>query len=406
MKLSFITFYTQFQRLIRSPLGKTAVIYPLAFLAGAAGNISVLGMVFYADGKLNASPQQVGMLGAVFTVSYVIGCFLLRPVINLLHPRHTLLISTSLFALIIYILSASTSLLWVFVLFMLFGLTTSLFWPPMMGWVSSGIDGLELSRAMSWFSLSWSSGSIIGHGLAGLLSDISVRLPLVVAGTTYLAGACILLGALFTMPHLAKPARSESNPKTSTAVGKIPSKALRWTGWIGVLSVFISVGLLNYVFPIAAMKDLSFTRGKIGSILLVRGLAYSILLASLGRFKFWHFRSKPMQISLVLTALMISCFIWVTDYKSFLFLGLILGVMMAFSYTASLFHSVAGESDLSHRTKRLAIHEAMTNGGSVIGAMFGGVAYGCLNARAAYAACSILILLGFMAQVRLNQKKS
>lgn len=395
--LQFITQRFQFQRLLSSPIGKTAVIYPMAFLAGLAGGMAVLGMVFFADDRLRATPAQVGMVAAVWSVFYVIGCFLLRPLATRLHPRHSLLAATSLLAVTVYAICLAPTLLWAGFFYALFGLSVALFWPPIMGWLSAGIEGPRLGRALGWFSLSWSSGSILGQGLAGWLSDIHTVLPLAVSATIYLSAACLILGAILALPHLADDAPA---PDREPAGAVSAPRSLAVAGWVGAFAVFISLGVFMNVFPIAAKNQLGFSRSLVGVIQLFRVLAYSICLGAFGWLKFWHYRRRPMMISLALTAVLCAGLIPARSAWQFMALATGLGAIMAFAYSNSIFHGASSVSgDAARRSWQMAIHEGVVSGGVIMGSVVGGLIYGSVNAAAAYAMCAAMALLGLLAQM-------
>lgn len=370
----------------------------MAFLAGLAGGMAVLGMVFFADDRLHATPAQVGMLGATWSMFYVFGCFVLRPLAARLHPRHSLLAATVLLCAMVYAICLASSLFWVFLFYSIFGLSVALFWPPIMGWMAAGVEGVHLSRSIGWFNLCWSSGSILGQGLAGWLGDIDTLLPMAVSGTVYLAAACLILGAILALPHLAAESPAPRTGGMPDQAAAAQPEIMRVSSWVGAFCAFVSLGVLLNVFPIAARIDLGFVRGQIGLLLLIRGLSYAVILGALGRFKFWHFRRGPMLLNLVLLALICWGLILARNALALMAIMACQGIITAFAYTSSLFHGVAGEQDAVRRAGRMAIHESVVNGGSILGASMGGLVYGYMHAPAAYAFCAGMALLGLLAQ--------
>ena len=267
-----------------------------------------------------------------------------------------------------------------------------------MGWrLSAGIEGPRLGRALGWFSLSWSSGSILGQGLAGWLSDIHTVLPLAVSATIYLSAACLILGAILALPHLADDAPA---PEREPAGAVSAPRSLAVAGWVGAFAVFIALGVFMNVFPIVAKNQLGFSRSLVGVIQLFRVLAYSICLGSFGWLKFWHYRRQPMTISLALTAMLCAGLIPARSAWQFMALATGLGAIMAFAYSNSIFHGASSVSgDAARRSWQMAIHEGVVSGGVIMGSVVGGLIYGSVHAAAAYAMCAAMALLGLLARM-------
>ena len=61
----------------------------------------------------------------------------------------------------------------------LYGLFMALFWPRISGWVSWGLEGKNLSKTMSQYNLSWSTGGIISPAISGFLTEKNIVSPFV-----------------------------------------------------------------------------------------------------------------------------------------------------------------------------------------------------------------------------------
>lgn len=68
-----------------------------------------------------------------------------------------------------------------FILISLYGFSVSLFFPPIAGWMSSGIEGASLSKAISRWNISWSTGTILSPYIAGFLSEKDIRYPVILS---------------------------------------------------------------------------------------------------------------------------------------------------------------------------------------------------------------------------------
>ena len=382
-------------RALCSGIGKTAVVYPAVFLSATAGSTVILGMVFFANDVLRASPAQIGMLAGTWSLSYVVGCLFLRPLAARLLPRHSMLLATVLLSLFTAAILLTQSIIGAFVFYSLFGLSLTFFWPPIMGWLSADVEGLELSRAMGWFNLSWSGGALLGPALAGWLSEIDPCLCLRFGALLYLLTSFLILGAILVLSSLGQDdgahlEQRERRPGTGRGT------FLRIPGWIGVFAVFTLAGVLVSMFPLSAERDLHATKGTVGLIFLARALFLSLALGTMGRTKWWHFQGNQMPTGvLACTALVLA----LASSSNILVVGALValtGGLQAHAYTTALFHGVSG---VRHRSARTALHESLVCGGVIFGSAAGGLIYGAFDMAAVYLCCAGFLALAALAQL-------
>ena len=211
-----------------SRAGRLHIIIPVSVLNSAAYTIVALGLVFYLRDRFGAGAQVIGLASALFHGLYFIACFALRPVSLRIRPRFSLVISSFSAAGLLALLSAATQVWMVLALYSAVGFVLALFWPPIMGWLSAGVEGQTLNRQISYFNLSWSVGMVIGPLVAGLLAERDVALPLAAGITlTTLIGAGVL-GASFSLPrirtdeHRNRRGGPGDEPDTSTSLPSSP----------------------------------------------------------------------------------------------------------------------------------------------------------------------------------------
>ena len=90
MPFHYISRRAQMARSFYSGIGKTAVIYPAAFLVTISVGMLLLAMVFYLQEKFGASDSQIGLCAGGWSLSYVIGCLFLRPLAGMIYVQHLL----------------------------------------------------------------------------------------------------------------------------------------------------------------------------------------------------------------------------------------------------------------------------------------------------------------------------
>ena len=384
---------------------KESVVYPAAVMTAMGMGTLSLGIVFYARDVLHASPSQIGLLAATWSLSYILGCLLLRPLADRLLPRHSILLAVVTMSFAVAALLGVDRLAAVFLCYALYGFGTSFFWPPLMGWLSTGIEGPDLNRAMGRFNLCWSIGGIVGPVLAGYLAPHDPRLPVVAAGLLYLMAATYILGALFCFDQLGRDddAHRRAVERRGSVTSVSEGTPLRFPAWGGVFAAYVVLGLIINVFPLAAEDQLGLSKPSVGLLLFGRALATTIALLTFGRTTAWHNRGGQLVIGLLAFAFVV--FLLPTA-GSVLLIGLLLllvGVLSAQSYANSLFHGISGSRN---RAARMAIHESLLSAGLICGGACGGILYQHSGyATACRAAAAILVLIAIVALGFLFRKK-
>jgi predicted MFS family arabinose efflux permease len=374
-------------------IGKTALLYPVVFLVAMASGMANLGLIFFAKSVLGASPGQIGILVSIFNVFYVCGCYFFRHLSATLPPRYSIFAATFTSFFSIGMIFLLQSLFWSFVFFAFFGLAVSLFWPVMMGWLSSGLEGRRFGRVMGWFSFSWSLGSIISPVIAGCLEDMGNSFALRGGSFMFLVAAGLVVLGIFVIPELshktvAPPQQLEKNnhPESGTL--------LRYSAWFSAFASWFMIGTITTVVSLAAGSDLDITKKTVGIIFLVRSLTMSLAFVVMGQTSWWHFRGKQIAIG-ALIGVGASIFMAYTRSPVVIgFIMLIVGIIVGQSYTNSVFHGVSGLADKSWR---MAIHEMIINAGVVFGSVSGGIVYGAFGITPAYLISAAIWMISLIA---------
>jgi MFS family permease len=375
-----------------SNLGKAALLYPVVFLVALAQGMSFLGVIFFAQSVLGAFPGQIGFLMAIWSISYMCGCFSFRLLSTTLPPRYSILFATSMSFLSIGMIFLLQSLFWSFVFFAFSGLAASLFWPVVMGWLSAGLEGRHFSRVIGWHNFSWSIGAIISPVVAGWLEDMGNSFALRGGLFTYLAAACLSFIGILLIPGLSDKIIVPTRILDPNCAGQ-GGTFLRYPAWFSVFTSFFIIGTINTVVPLAAGADLNISKKTVGILLLVRALLMSCTFVGMGQTSWWHFRGKQIAIG-ALTGVIAAIFLAFT--RSPVMIGSIMvfvGVIVGQAYTNSIFHGVSGVADKSWR---VAIHEMTINAGLILGAISGGLAYGTFGITAAYLISAAIWMINFI----------
>lgn len=386
MKYRYVSHRIQLIKSFYSGIGKTAVIYPSAFMVATGIGIIALGIIFYLKSVFGVAPSEIGILSALWSALYVLGCLFLRPVFNKVLPRFMLIASTLLMGIAVLLILPLKKLFYIYCLYSFWGLTISLFWPSLNGWLSQGYEGKKLSTVMSGYNFSWSLGTIVSPFLAGFLSAINESLPLVVGSILFFSASLILIGASLSLPKIKSDKWIEViSKKEARKVDK--STPLRYPAWIGIFSTYVLIGVILNVFPMYAVQTLGLSEKTVGLIIQQRAIFATVGFIILGRFNFWHFNWIQMLLSQFLLGLITFLLGYVNSNLSMGILFGLIGFLTSMSYFNSVFHGVSGSP---RRSTRMAINESLISMGQIIGALFGSFIYENISMRMVYFFSSIL----------------
>jgi MFS family permease len=381
-------------RRLASRLGSTAVVYPGAFLVAFAEGMLNLGFVFFLRERQGAGPGLIGWFMGYSVLVYILGCLLLRPVFDRMRPQTSLLIALFGMPASLLLLVLLPALPLTFLFSGLYRLALSFFWPPAMGWLSQGVEGVTLNRRQSRFNLSWSTGLVTSYALAGLASQRDTGLPLVISLAVFAGYAVVLASSLAAFPSL-RAAAPVTPPTGDAARGPGDGTPLRYPAWVGMFASYVVSGMVATVFPLFAQDVLGASRSAVGTLVSTRTLLQSVGFLLLGAVSFWHYRGRWLVISQIYLGLLLSVMLFARSLYFFAVLFPLLGLGSALSYAGGLFHGIAGAS---RRAERMAIHESVLNGGYIAGALASGLLYQLYSMQVVVLLCLGCNLLAILVQ--------
>jgi predicted MFS family arabinose efflux permease len=382
------------RRAFHTSLGKSFVILPSAFLAALAVGLVSFGMIFFMRDVYGASVGLIGWFSAIWTISYFAGCIFLRPLFIGFLPRHAMTLATTLMGLWALCILLVRSLFLTFVFYGLLGLSLSLFFPRLMGWLSQRMHDRILNRVMARFNLSWSTATIISPGLGGYLFERNPLLPIAVPIGIFF-GLTVFIGAASLFLPKIRGDRHQDDQPINGEERVDRSTPLRYPVWIGLFTTYVVMGMLFSVFPLFLRENLYLSESLVGALLLTRSLSSTIFFLLLGRSEFWHFKKRYMIAAQIVLALLLLPMLMIRSPFGFALVLPLIGLIMSYSYASSVFHGAAGTHE---RAKRMAIHEAVITAGNFCGASVGGTLFQSYSMNAVFLFCLILVLCGALLQ--------
>jgi DHA1 family multidrug resistance protein-like MFS transporter/DHA1 family quinolone resistance protein-like MFS transporter len=347
-----------------------------------------LSLVYYLRDVFQFSPSLIAISVSTFSISYVIFCLLLEKPSNNFSPRHLIFMSLLGMAISIFFFLNSKSFVLIIISLILYGAFMALLWPPMETWYSRGREKLELTKAISYFNLSWELGMSIAPIFCGLLTQINVALPIVIGIVFFFILSVNVILITNRVPYL-KAVESEKQFIKQNLL-KDESTPLRFLSWVAIILGYFFLGMLLNIFPLYGREVLLINETKIGILLWSRGIISCIAFYYLGKTVFWHFKRSLIIIGQVLLAILSYSSSYITSYNYWFIMFILFGFIFSLIYMQSIFHGVSGAIN---RSKRMMIHEVLLTAGMVLGSIFGGYIYEKVDFRTVMVDFSIFMML-------------
>ena len=355
---------------------KLAIVCPSALVMGVTTNCLNFALVFYAHDKFGADTFQASLFGSLYSLSYLLCCSFGGKLLQKIPPLRSILLAISFVFIGLWLMLKAPTLTIAYIVQTGIGISISLFWPQLMGWLSSGQEGKQLARATSFFNFSWSTGTIVAPFLAGFLSDRNGASPLYAClALTAVSGLYVALAG-YRLQHDETATAAATTTSSTAAQQQLGdhSPTIRFPAWYGLVCAWFAIGFLYNSYPLMAEQSLGFSRQHIGNLILLRALFATIMMTAMGFCSFWQFRYWQLIAGHLLLAVNMLLFGFASGSVSITMLISMSGILCAHAYTNSMFHGISGSTN---RTLRMAIHEAALS----IGAVIGGAATGWLFER-------------------------
>ena len=365
---------------IKRLLAREENILPLciaAFIQSCGGGVWFVSMPFIMK-RLGGTDTQLGLLMALWFASYTIGCISAVSVLDRFRTKSIVILGA--------IINILMNLGMLFVVFLaqsnqhlagapsiLIGLSfvggffVSLFWPPLMGWVSTGYEGKKLNKRLGLFNVSWSFGGLVTPYFAGLVVEQSSIWAFVMI---LFCSTMALAAVLFAKnPDTA-------NNKTDVLV-QLPEDVavellpkFKWMARIALWSSFACVALLRTQFAVLFKYELSYSESEYGAVIMMFSLAVFVVFSLAGRTHAWHYKLWPFFL---FQCLQLCGMVLILNMTSLFFLTVavvVIGIGNSFVYSSHIYYGVSGSKN---RTGRMAIHETILSIGFSIGCVVGGM---------------------------------
>ena len=402
---------------------KQSLAFAGAFFFALGGNCLGFSLIFRLTDWFSFTAGQIGIFMALGSFAYFLGC-------NLYHRFGSLFEPVKIFpAAAVLACAASIPLSFirvigvVYVAYWLIQIGAGCFWPPVMSWLTAGLDEKNISKTMAAFNRSWMSACMVGPLIAGILYNRNSTLNFILIIFSYSTA----LFLLFLLRFFLKKNDGRNESKTGGPVVKAPGvgadvsagerrfspasrtidvrlNTYRYRGWISGACSAMFVGILANIVPLHIRDGLGYTEQSAGLLLFIRCAAGLLGFTLLARFSAWHFNRKWF---IIVQAGIMACTLTLMLSGSALYLYFVVvvvyGLCNSASYNNSMFYSsITGKNP----KKNLALHEIFMSVGTAAGSAGGGFFYQHFGFTGACMALLAVLGLGMFVFVFVGRKEA
>lgn len=353
---------------------------------------------------MGGSDTEAGLCFTGQMAVYVVFCLINIATIDRLRPKRVLLISAAgqilitlgLLGVVWYGNKSSIVLppvMRIVFLMSMVGIITAFFWPMLMGWISTGYEGAELTKRFGFYNVTWSGANMVMPVIGGYLMEIDYRLP--IAASIVMAILCFVTVS-FTkcISQTIKP--RQIAPDKDAEENKQENRRFLWMSRVALFAAFLCVGVFRSQLGILYKFELGFPESAYGWSVSIMCLFNLAVFWMMGRSHWWHYKKgmfAAAQSSIIICMVMI---VLLGSLSLQLLAAGIGGICYGFAYSSHQYYGVSGGKK---RSGLMAIHETIIGAGFATGALVGGMLSDSFGRYWPYKFACIVVLAAGLVQI-------
>jgi predicted MFS family arabinose efflux permease len=243
----------------------------------------------------------------------------------------------------------------------------ALFWPPMMGWISTGHEGASLSKRMGIFNISWSLALVVTTLIGGYILKIDTALT-VLASAIFLSVAFIFISIAPESQDSGKLNNTDNQPQSPETIHPLNAVFVSMSR-LGLIIGCLALGLFRTQLALFFTENLGYSKSQFGILTALLCFANFAGFYITGRTKNWHHKMTPFITSQLLIAIAMLLILFCTSLLWLYLAAAFIGIGQSFVYSSHQFYCVSGTVK---RSGSMAVHEILIAIGYASGSIAGG----------------------------------
>ena len=354
--------------------------YPLYagtfFFSGAHGGLFTVAFPFIIT-LIGGNDRDLGLCFGIGTMAYMFACITAGRHLDKFNPKRALQTAavtvTTVVSAILIVVNMHTKgtlsinpIVFVTIANAIISASLVLFWPMMMGWISTGHEGPALSRRLSIFNASWSLALAVTPIIGGYLAEINPLHTVALSIATFLLAFCSVTAAKAP----TKPQKAHEIVDEHVTVDIHPAnRAFCWMSRFALVTSCIAVGMLRTQTALLFTENLGFSKFQFGIMTTFLCAASFAIFYIAGKTHRWHHKLWSFFAAQLIIALAMVIILYTKCFWIFCFAAALIGIGQGFIYSSHQYYGVSGGKK---RSGLMAIHEILICVGYGSGAIIGG----------------------------------
>lgn len=326
--------------------------------------------------SLGGSDTDVGICFMSQMSVYVVFCIWAGFTADAICPKKVLLIGS---AAQVAVTAGITAVVWLkanliispiqqlVLLMAVIGIITAFYWPVMMGWISQGHNGAELTRRFGFYNVTWGTANMLLPVVGGYLMEINYLTALWAA--VLMITVCLLFVFTLAKPQPSAAGKPLNQSQTAEIVSPQNQKFV-WMSRIALLSTYICIGMYRSQLGILYKYQLGFGESAYGWSVSAMCLCNVAVFFLMGKSHWWHHKKTFFSLSQLLIIISMVMIVFSRNVFVQISTAALAGLTYSAVYSSHQYYGVCGGT---RRAGRMAIHETIIGAGYAIGSVAGGI---------------------------------
>lgn len=366
------------------------LILLITFIESLVTSLIERGILFYTQDKLGFSQSDNLWLALLFGIAYMVGALGSHRASRALGERRWLILMIVSHFVLHLALATEPSVVLVFVLNTVLGLSSGSKWPVVESYMSAGLTPREAVSSVGRFNMAWSSSVVIAVAVSGVLIETwSPSLFLVPAALNVVT--FVLLWRLPAKPiHLEHDHPHRPNPRQITRLKSLLVSS-RWSMFGSYTLMFLLAPLLPFIFA----DRLKFDPGPATLLASLIDLSRFLTFLIMWRWIGWHGKRSVLVLGIALMPVGFLMTLLGGELMTVLLGEAIFGIAAGMTYYAALYYAMIVQNAA---VEAGGTHEGLIGSGfavgpgiGLIGIYIGGAATGSVGLMAATTAPFLIL---------------
>jgi predicted MFS family arabinose efflux permease len=339
------------------------LIFLITFIESLVTSLVERGILFYAEDQLGFSQAENLWLALLFGLAYVVGALGSHRASRALGERRWLVLMIVTHFVLHMALATEPSVVLVFVLNTVLGLSSGSKWPVIESFMSAGLTPREAVSSVGRFNMAWSSSVVIAVAVSGYLIEIwPPSLFLVPAALNVVT--FVLLWRLPAKPvHLEHDHPHRPNPRQITRLKSLLVSS-RWSMFGSYTLMFLLAPLLPFIFADRLMFDPGPATIMASLIDLSRFLTFFAMWLWIG----WHGKRSVLVLGVAMMPIGFLMTLLGGDLGTVLLGEIVFGAAAGMTYYAALYYAMVVQNAA---VEAGGAHEGLIGSGFAVGPAIG-----------------------------------